>query len=432
MITAAFDPLATKEPRGFRKMGNPNTHPHAPGNTMPGGFGPPEKPKKKKKTPYKYKSPRERFPAPKTPVKRDYHVPGEGPRPRGSSVPSVPPRHLPVIGPRPIQFGNPILMGASILGEILSYEPLLGAGGPAGPVTYTWDDADSVVFCPWAGDGVSPAFGRVPITRITATFNCGIFDFPDPSVLPGPRVGADYELWHDCTVGSPSPYNLFPGELGSIIIVFNDLLPPDIPLEGAVSIDQFVTGTGAVTATLPFAVPAGGGDGAGTGGFGAPPTYEPWRPYSIPSTVGPPEHFLRKPRKNEVEGKKDVSLPTWVRFGKAAANYVSEIDDFVDAVFDALPRSAQFDQGVRPGDPDFNGIFGKANAVFNYMRNGGEMSGFLGRAVRNVIENEVKDRVFGKIGQKIAKATRANPYWRSPVGPQAGGRYRPYANIGGS
>lgn len=420
-LQAAFDPLATKGPRDFRKMGNPSTHPHSPGSTMPGGFGVPKKPKKKRGTYKKYKSPTKRFlrpvPRPK-PILR--------PKPSGHSVPNVKP--LPVIGPRPIRFGNPILMGASILGEIFSYEPLLGLGGPANPIQFTWDDADTVTFCPWAGDGVSPAFGRVPITRITAEFNCGIFDFPDPSVLPGPRTGVNYELWHDCTLGSPAPYNLFPGELGSIIIVFNDLLPPDIPLEGAVEVSQFITDPGAVTATLPFEGGMGD-DGHGVGGDGPPYTPVPPQRYSVPSGIGPERHIPRKPGKNEVEGKPSVPRKTFEKFGRSAANYVSEINDFISAVFDAMPRSAQFNQGVRPGDPDFNSIFSKANAVFNYMKSGEAGPGFLGQAVKNVIANEVEDRAFGAIGRAGRKAVRGNPYWRSPVGLQAGGRYRPYATV---
>lgn len=420
-----FDPLATKGGREYRIGTSPGgyapTIPGLPG-THPGGFGVPKNPKVRgPRTAPDYYDPR-RPRRMKAPVPRKGSTdPYRTPKLTGGKLPVI---HVPM--PR---ITNPFLTGAAILGEIYSYEPLLGREGPTTEIKYSWDSADAVTYCPWAGDGVSPALGRVPITSISAQFNCGIFDME-----LSPRTGVDYELWHDCTETSPSPYNLFPGEVGSIIIVFNDLnLPPGIPDVGPVTQAQFMTDPGGVTATLPFPDASGStsGDGAGYGGVGAPYPVPP-RPYSIPSGVGPREHFLRKPKKNEVEGKKDVSLPTWVRFGKAAANYVSEIDDFVDAVFDALPRSAQFDQGVRPGDPDFNGIYGKTTAVWNYMRNGGEMSGFLGRAVRNVIENEVKDRVFGKIGQKIAKATRANPYWRSPVGPQAGGRYRPYASIGAS
>lgn len=416
-MQAGFDPLATKDPRNYRGTRH---SPLVPGVTHKGGFGVPKNSPRRRSTGGRgfFDLPVPRRPRPSVPLRRSV-LPLTRPSPQS----------LPTIRvPNPFR-GNPILTAASILGEIYTYQPLIGREGFTPGLTFSWESADAVTFCPWAGDGVSPALGRIPITSISAQFNCGIFD-----LALSPRTGPDYELWHDCTVASPPPYNDFPGEVGSIIIVFNDLaLPPGVPLVGPVSVNDFITDTGAVPTVLPFPGGLGGwNDGGAPAGFG-PPFEPPPGPFFEPSGVGPERHYPRLPWKNEREGKKVIPRKTFEQFGRSAANWISEGNDFISAVFDALPRSAQFNQGVAPGSPTFNKITGKMGAIWNYARDGGlKDPGFLGRVVRNVIENEVKDRVFGQIGKRIAKATRSNPYWRSPVGPQAGGRYRPYASVGGN
>jgi len=151
--------------------------------------------------------------------------------------------------------------------------------------------------------------------------------------------------------------------------------------------------------------------------FGAPP----WDP--PPTDFGPP-HAQRPPRKDEAEQKKRVSYTAFVKFGRALANGISEADDFLDALFQSMPRWAQFNQGVKPGHPTFNQFTGKATAVYRYIRSGKADGNFVQKAVYNVIDNEVKDRIAGRIGRKGREIVRKNPYWTSPVGLQAGGRYR--------
>lgn len=159
-----------------------------------------------------------------------------------------------------------------------------------------------------------------------------------------------------------------------------------------------------------------------------PPYGPPIPPYAPPPTppgFGPP-HKEKKPNKKEKEEKGKVPLATWMTISRRIAGMLSEGEDYLDAVFKALPRWAQFNQGYPPGSPYFNKAVGKGNAIYRYMGSKHVDQQFVKRVAQNLLENEIEDRILGKIGKKSRDLVRKNPYWKSPVGYQAGGQYRGY------
>ena len=99
---------------------------------------------------------------------------------------------------------------------------------------------------------------------------------------------------------------------------------------------------------------------------------------------------------------------------KALANGITETDDAINAIFQALPDKYKFRNGHR-----INTIQGKAAAIVQHYD---KIS--WSQAAKNLIANHLADKYIGKASRAMTQATRNNPYWRSPAGPQAGSRYR--------
>lgn len=149
-----------------------------------------------------------------------------------------------------------------------------------------------------------------------------------------------------------------------------------------------------------------------------PPPPSGWRP-QLPDLSGGPPHHVEPPSPGTKERKRLVPLGLFGKIVKHLVNPITEANDLLDALYEALPWSLR--KKIRARTPQ-----AKAWAIY---ANWGQMS--LRDALHNIATNELGDRVFGYAGQKLTKAVRGNPYWNSPVGLQAGGRFRPNPGVAG-
>jgi len=157
------------------------------------------------------------------------------------------------------------------------------------------------------------------------------------------------------------------------------------------------------------------------GGYG-PPRTPPYfdgglrgkPPRSIWQPPGQVPHWPEKPKPGETERKKPIPASPFGRLVKALANGITETDDAINAIFQALPDKYKFRNGHR-----INTIQGKAAAIVQHFD---KIS--WSQAAKNLIANHLADKYIGKASRALTQATRNNPYWRSPAGPQAGSRYR--------
>lgn len=407
------DPLSSK---GSRYRITPVTHYH--GILIPPGENPFKRPKNAPRKGPKYKYPKNKYLKNKPGLRRR-PKPGS-PAYQPQVKPQLPKNLMPLKYPQPYTpniipggIRGPIggfLRGVNILGALIP-EPditFLPTGTPASQWVF---DAPgySVIYCPWAGDPSQRAIDHIGVENISAQFNCGIFAFPDPSVLPGPVTGTSYELW-----GS---YPNFPGEWASIVQVLDHGPPDGVPPLGPVTPEMFQTE--AMTQVMPD---NWGGVPVDT----TPPVHAP--PNAVPPpfgghrnltpTLGPP-HFDRKPRKGDPERKGDVPQKWVRRLINAAANLTTESADLVNSFYRSLPRWAQDD---RTGT-----LQGELQSVYNYLKKNPDDPGFILRLVKNIVSDQATDYVFGKIGQTGQRIVRNNPYWGSKTGLQSGSAYRRYS-----
>jgi len=95
------------------------------------------------------------------------------------------------------------------------------------------------------------------------------------------------------------------------------------------------------------------------------------------------------------------------------------MNDLLDSFYDALPWEVRRKYKYKPGGMHAQD---KLRVIWeNYGQV--QLYGYKG-LLWNVLDNNIKDWGIGKVGSSIKHATRNNPYWVSPVGPQAGGRFR--------
>ena len=106
-----------------------------------------------------------------------------------------------------------------------------------------------------------------------------------------------------------------------------------------------------------------------------------------------PHRFHRRapPGRRVKETKWRAKLPTIVRGIMGVAGFMSEIGDFVDAVWDALPKKAKtwsFYKG-RPIEPNWR------KKAMDIYRNIDDVD--MNKALKNFITNQVQDEVVGRL-----------------------------------
>lgn len=112
-------------------------------------------------------------------------------------------------------------------------------------------------------------------------------------------------------------------------------------------------------------------------------------------------HRLAKPRKGEKEIKTDMAgLPTGAL--KILLNGVTEVGDFIDSIYEALPRPLRTWKG-RDGKWRAKDITPQSKALRIYQHFDAIN---IGDAFVNLVVNQAEDFAFGKIGQASAKASR--------------------------
>jgi len=417
-----FDPLATKGSKYRDVKGQyQGVGTYSPRMKPPFQYSP-TKVRKNTSNPYGYggpKAPGKKFIRPSTPKPRTLKTAPKvgfvgdlpGSKPFGTRMSGV--GRISIPGIRGLRGLGGFLRGAQILGSVFDIaDGIAGMMPYAGQTPWIWLNSPNqqAVYCGWWADGPQRAIDHASPTFVTAVFNCGIFEFPDVNTLPGPVIPFGYELWY-------YPFGMLNSH-ASLVQVFN-LGGDPIPNVGYVGpIEASAYQDPQAIAQFSPGFPNGGG----VAGFG-PPDDKP-KPFPGHYNHSPhmgPRHFDRPPRRGDVETKGKVPLSTFQRVIKGLANMTSESADFIGALYGALPRWARTD---RSGT-----IQGEAQAVYTYLAGGGD-PGYVGRAVKGIIQNEVGDRIGGVIGRAGKAAVQGNPYWRRPVGLQAGGRYTPWNLIG--
>ena len=108
----------------------------------------------------------------------------------------------------------------------------------------------------------------------------------------------------------------------------------------------------------------------------------------------------------------------------ASVNAVTETRDFIQAMWDALPKRFKSMRRRTHGVGKFRSTNAPTvQAMFSdvYRRITGmqqeELAAYTNKAIDNLITNQIKDYVFGKTGQQVAKASKAD---NRPIGYQAG------------
>lgn len=169
---------------------------------------------------------------------------------------------------------------------------------------------------------------------------------------------------------------------------------------------------------------------------------DPWAPGSeipdvtiepggdVSTSPAPRPNVETKPhRGNTREGKVRTKMNVILLLLRGAVNFVTEGMDFVDAIYESIPKQYRegyyrvryYDRRRQMWREFWRGGRGshspqaKIRTVWNHWEDAN-----IGDAVHNLAQNEIEDRIIGRIGQAQARATANNPYWTSPVGPHAG------------
>lgn len=150
--------------------------------------------------------------------------------------------------------------------------------------------------------------------------------------------------------------------------------------------------------------------------------YPPQYPV-LPGRPRQPPHLIRRPPPGERQKKATLKFKKWQAafMGlKGLVNGITETLDVLKAAYDALPwevRKRYLRFGERPTPQKMAAILWLEVPKVNGER-------FAAMTILNLVKNEAGDRFFGEIGKIGGHAIKGNPYWVSPVGLQAGGRYR--------
>jgi hypothetical protein len=160
-------------------------------------------------------------------------------------------------------------------------------------------------------------------------------------------------------------------------------------------------------------------------GLGRWPTGKPYqRPSEVPAAVTvvkpgqvvrtvPGKHHQAPPPRDTKEKKAVAQMGRTLSRVLSAA---TEAGDYIDAAYEALPfhlrrwkgRDGKWrDRHITPQD--------KLRHVYEHFD---EMS--VEKFAQNMVENELEDRFFGKIGDLNKRSIQSNPYYKSPVGWQYG------------
>jgi len=133
-------------------------------------------------------------------------------------------------------------------------------------------------------------------------------------------------------------------------------------------------------------------------------------------------HPWRKPGPGTKERKKQPRSMRLIekfnerlrRFVEKGVGPITELIDLLDSFYDALPwdiRKRYLRKGGLTPQEKLRILYEHWNMISPI------------ELMKNVIKNEAEDRLIGGIGKRIKQATKKNPYWVSPRGPQAGGRW---------
>lgn len=149
-------------------------------------------------------------------------------------------------------------------------------------------------------------------------------------------------------------------------------------------------------------------------------------------------HIMDAPKKNEKERK--LGLPKGFRVFMRALGHLTEVNDLVNSLYGALPvhlkirrkwsRENMWGPYVKPfaASGDRPGMTRRRNGKLEYLvplspvekarlvyKHFGDIS--LEKAVNNIVENQIEDYVFGRLGnlQKRANRKRGHSYGRGPA-----------------
>ena len=100
----------------------------------------------------------------------------------------------------------------------------------------------------------------------------------------------------------------------------------------------------------------------------------------------------------------------------------TEYGDFVNAVYNALPSKLRRElwaaNGYKPLSTEE-----KLMALWYSHKIWRYDAGFYGKAIGNVVKNQIEDAAIGYFPGRTQKSIRKNPYWVRPVGTGSGGRF---------
>jgi len=279
--------------------------------------------------------------------------------------------------------------------------------GSCGP----WSE-DSILpggnFC-FVGNGVPESSLHQPLgPGFSAAYTVQI----NGGEVPGGIDCTASQFYESATPFSPDPVPVFrPPVIGPILPIQIDTLDTAWARNSPYPDPPPVRGPGAKPGTR------------GAVGFGPPRTGYPrhgtddGHPVRIGTHRPPPHRWVRPPRRT-VEQKVKISLGKfWQRLRKVLEE-TSEMNDLLDSFYGALPWEIRRKYKYTPGGMHAQD---KLRVVYQNYREL-QLYGY-GGLLWNILDNHVKDWGIGKVGQSLKHATRNNPYWVSPVGPQAGGRF---------
>lgn len=137
------------------------------------------------------------------------------------------------------------------------------------------------------------------------------------------------------------------------------------------------------------------------------PHISPVRPLRIPDTVippngGPPYHRPNSHQREKPKGPKRQKKPKMALEIAAVIarklGQLSEVSDFIDAVWDALPEEAKTKNKGERTTP-----LQKAGDLFSHL---GDVD--WDKAIENIVKNEILDRLQGKLGEGLKKYQQDN------------------------
>lgn len=125
------------------------------------------------------------------------------------------------------------------------------------------------------------------------------------------------------------------------------------------------------------------------------------------------KHAFRPPRKGEKE-KKFILSPSANNLFRRLFDIATEVDDFVDALYRALPKEDRL-HGKWVQDPTGRWHWRNpslAERAQQVLTHSDDLNGR--QALKNLVKNEINDRLYGKLGQTSARAAQhvgnATPY----------------------